>query len=42
MSSFIFFKVLVKRTLRLASTVDKHLVESGAHDYWFQDEWKTP
>jgi hypothetical protein len=25
-----------------ASTVDEYLVESGARDYWFQDEWKTP
>jgi hypothetical protein len=25
-----------------ASTVDEHLVESGACDYWFQDEWETP
>jgi hypothetical protein len=25
-----------------ASTVDEYLVESGADDYWFQDEWKTP
>jgi hypothetical protein len=25
-----------------ASTVDEHLVESGARDYWFQDEWEMP
>jgi hypothetical protein len=25
-----------------APTVDEYLVESGACDYWFQDEWKTP
>jgi hypothetical protein len=23
-------------------TVDEYLVESGARDYWFQDEWETP
>jgi hypothetical protein len=25
-----------------APTVDEYLVESGACDNWFQDEWKTP
>jgi hypothetical protein len=25
-----------------ASTVDEYLVESGARDYWYQDEWETP
>jgi hypothetical protein len=23
-------------------TVNEYLVESGARDYWFHDEWKTP
>jgi hypothetical protein len=33
MSSFILFKVLVKKDVKPASTVDEHLVESGTHDY---------
>jgi hypothetical protein len=24
-----------------ASAIDEYLVESGARDYWFQDEWET-
>jgi hypothetical protein len=40
MSSFIFFKVLVKKDVEPASTVDEHLVEYGTRDYWFQDKWK--
>jgi hypothetical protein len=35
MSSFIFFKVLVKR--EPASTVDEYLVESGACDYCLRE-----
>jgi hypothetical protein len=42
MSSFIFFKVLVKRTLSPLSTVDENLVKPGARDYRLQDERKTP
>jgi hypothetical protein len=32
---------LREKEVEPASTVDEHLVESGAHDYWFQDEWET-
>jgi hypothetical protein len=42
MSSFIFFKVLVKKDVKPASTVDEYLVESGARDYRLQDEKETP
>jgi hypothetical protein len=43
MSSFIFFKVLVKRTdVKPASTVDEDLVELGARDHRLQDEWEPP
>jgi hypothetical protein len=33
---------LGEKDIEPASTVDEYLVESGACDYWFQDEWKTP
>jgi hypothetical protein len=25
-----------------ASTIDGYVVESGARDYWFQNEWEAP
>jgi hypothetical protein len=25
-----------------APTINEYLVESGARDYWLQDEWKLP
>jgi hypothetical protein len=34
-------KGLGEKDVEPASTVDEHLVESGACDYWFQDEWET-
>jgi hypothetical protein len=40
MSSFIFFKVLVKKDIEPASTVDEDLVEFGARDHRLQDEWE--
>jgi hypothetical protein len=33
---------LGEKDVEPASTVDEYLVESGASDYRFQDEWKTP
>jgi hypothetical protein len=33
---------LCEKDVEPASTVVKDLVESGARDYWFQDEWETP
>jgi hypothetical protein len=33
---------LGEKDVEPASAIDKHLVESGARDYWFQDKWKTP
>jgi hypothetical protein len=33
---------LGEKDVESASPVDEYLVESGARDYWFQDEWKTP
>jgi hypothetical protein len=33
---------LGEKDVQPASTVDEHLVESGARDYSFQDEWETP
>jgi hypothetical protein len=33
---------LGEKDVEPASTVDEYLVESGACEYWFQDEWKTP
>jgi hypothetical protein len=33
---------LGEKDVEPASTVDEYLVESGARDYRFQDEWKTP
>jgi hypothetical protein len=33
---------LGEKDVELAPTVDEYLVESGASDYRFQDEWKTP
>jgi hypothetical protein len=33
---------LGEKDVELASTIDEHLVESGACDYWFEDEWETP
>jgi hypothetical protein len=31
-----------EKDIEPASTVDEYLVESGAHDYQFQYEWKSP
>jgi hypothetical protein len=33
---------LGEKDIEPASTIDEYLVESGARDYRFQDEWKTP
>jgi hypothetical protein len=33
---------LGEKDVEPASTVDEHIVESGARDYWFKDEWETP
>jgi hypothetical protein len=33
---------LGEKDVEPASTADEHLVESGARDYWFQEEWETP
>jgi hypothetical protein len=33
---------LGEKDVESTSAVDEYLVESGARDYWFQDEWKTP
>jgi hypothetical protein len=33
---------LGEKNVEPAPTVDEYLIESGARDYWFQDEWKTP
>jgi hypothetical protein len=32
---------LGEKDVEPASIVDEYLVESGACDYWFQDEWET-
>jgi hypothetical protein len=37
-----FLQGLGEKDVEPTSTVDEYLVESGAHDYWFQDEWQTP
>jgi hypothetical protein len=31
---------LGEKDIEPATTVDEYYVESGARDYWFQDEWK--
>jgi hypothetical protein len=33
---------LGEKDIEPAPTVDEYPVESGAHDYRFQDEWKPP
>jgi hypothetical protein len=33
---------LGEKDVEPTSTVDEYLVESGARDYRFQDEWETP
>jgi hypothetical protein len=33
---------LGEKDVEPSSTVDEHLIESGACNYWFQDEWETP
>jgi hypothetical protein len=33
---------LDEKDIEPASTVDEYLIESGARDYRFQDEWETP
>jgi hypothetical protein len=33
---------LGEKDVEPAPTVDEYLVESGASDYWFQDERETP
>jgi hypothetical protein len=33
---------LGEKDIESAPTIDEYLVESGARDHWFQDEWKTP
>jgi hypothetical protein len=35
-------QVLGEKYIELAPTINEYLVESGAHDYKFQDEWKPP
>jgi hypothetical protein len=32
---------LGEKDVEHASTVNEHLVESGARNYWFQDGWET-
>jgi hypothetical protein len=33
---------LGEKDVEPASAIDEHLVESGARDYWFEDEWEMP
>jgi hypothetical protein len=33
---------LGEKDIEPTPTIDEYLVESGARDYWLQDEWKPP
>jgi hypothetical protein len=33
---------LGEKDIESASAIDEYLVEYGARDYWFQDEWGMP
>jgi hypothetical protein len=37
-----FLQGLGEKDGESASTINEYLVESGARDYCFQEEWKTP
>jgi hypothetical protein len=37
-----FLQGLGEKDVKPTPTIDEYLVESGARDYQFQNEWKTP